>query len=84
MIREIEENALSDVVEFVKETISICNVNNKTPLFTQKSLTDMYNERIILHGASDEFAKRTQCIRLREKIMTRVPGLCSAMEGRKQ
>ena len=37
MLRRTEESALSDVVEFLKNTISIGYDSNKTPVFTQKT-----------------------------------------------
>ena len=66
----------------MKETVPICHESNSAPIFTQKSLTDIYNEKQVHHGASKEFTKKTHCTHLREKIMMEVPGLCDARDGR--
>ena len=47
MLREIEEEALADVVEYVKDTISLCYESNKVPVFTQK-----FSNRIIQRETS--------------------------------
>lgn len=78
----IKCKALSDVVNHVKDTVRVCHEINSTPVFTQKSLTDIYNEKLILHGAGEEFTTKTHCTHLREKIMMEVPGLCDAKDGR--
>ena len=74
ILRAIERKALSDVVNYVKDTIRTCHEINSTPVFTQTSLTDMYNEKLIFHGAAEEFTKKTHCTHLREKIITKYLG----------
>ena len=66
----------------MKETVRTCHESNSAPIFTQKSLTDIYNEKQVHHGASKEFTKKTHCTHLREKIMMEVPGRCDARDGR--
>ena len=57
-------------------------------LCSQKSLTDLYKERIVFHGTlvdsidAEGFAKKFQYTHLREQIMDEVPGLCVAKSGR--
>ena len=56
--------------------------------FTQKSITDMYNNRRIYDGSQynsvnvTAFATNTHVNRLQEKILDKVPGLSVAMEER--
>ena len=67
LLIEIEGKALKDVVDYVMETITACHEGNETPVFTQKTLTDLYKERIIYHGMSVEsvdaeaFSKVAHC-----------------------
>ena len=42
----------------------------------------MYNNQLIMHGASPELTKNTHCTRLKEKILDRIPGLCETKKGR--
>ena len=83
LLRKIAENALDDVVEYIKDTITLCHEGNTTSVFMQKSSTDMYNQHLMFYGASEEFTEKTQCTRIREKIMVRVPGQCKANDGQK-
>ena len=61
---------------------------NETPVFTQKSLTDLYKERIIYHGMwvesvdAEAFSEVAHCTHLRNAIMDKVPSLCVAKSGR--
>ena len=88
LLREIEGKALKDVVDYVKDTITACHEGNGTPVLTQKSLTDLYKERIIYHGMSVEsvdalaFSEVAHCTHLRNAIMDNVPGICVAKSGR--
>ena len=82
-LRNIENKALKDVVDYVKEKIVLCIECESTPVFTQKSLTDFYNARLICHGADKEFTRRSHRTRLRERIMEKVPGLRYSKDGRK-
>lgn len=56
--------------------------------FTQKSITDMYNNRRIYDGSQynsvnvTAFATNTHVNRLQEKILDKVPDLSVAMEER--
>ena len=52
ILKTIERKALSDVVIYVKETVRTCHESNSAPIFTQKSLTDIYNKKQVHHGAS--------------------------------
>ena len=82
LLRDIEQKALGDVVEYIKDQITVCIELESTPVFTQKSLSDMYNSRLVHHGADEEFTKRTHCTHLRERIMEAVPGLRESKDGR--
>ena len=57
ILKVIESKELSDVVDFVKGTVWNCHETNSTLIFTQKSLTDLYNKKLIYHGADEEFTK---------------------------
>ena len=41
ILRAIERKAISDVVNYVKDTVRTCHEINSTPVFTQTLLTDM-------------------------------------------
>ena len=58
VLRDIEEAALADVVSFIKNAISICYESKSVPVFTQLSLTNLYNEKLLFHGASIEHTKK--------------------------
>ena len=80
--------ALKDVIDYVKDTISLSYVIGTVPVFTQMSLTYMYRERIVHHGHayksidSQSFAEAAHDTRLREKVVNKIPGLCVAKSGR--
>ena len=61
LLREIERKALKDVVNYVKDQVTLCFETNSTPVFTQKSISDLYNARLIHFGADETFTKRTHC-----------------------
>ena len=80
--------ALKDVIDYVKDTISLSYEIGTVPVFTQTSLTYMYRERIVHHGDAYKsvnaqlFAEAAQATRLREKILNNIPVLCVAKKGR--
>ena len=80
--------ALKDVINYVKDTISLSYEIGTVPVFTQTSLMYMYRERIIHHGHayesfnSQSFAESAHATRLREKVLYKIPGLCVAKSGR--
>ena len=41
-LREMESNALEDVVKYVKNIIKASQLDGSTPVFQQKSLADLY------------------------------------------
>ena len=82
ILKTIERKAHSDIVNYEKETMRSCHESNSAPIFTQKSLADIYSAKLVYHGASKEFTKKTHCTHLRKKIMMEVPGLCDARDGR--
>ena len=46
--------SLKDVVEYIKKAVDITYEGNSIPVFTQKSVTEMYNERLIHHGCQKD------------------------------
>ena len=86
-LREIEIKALEDVVKYVKDTIKASQLDGSTPVFQQKSLADLYKDRIVCHGKlidsidAEGFAKTVHSTHLREKIMDKVPGLSIAKKS---
>ena len=88
LLSSIEDLALSDVVEYIQDTIALSYDDNTVPVFTQKSLTDFYKSRIIHHGSlydsidSLAFSQTAHATRLQEKILEKVPGLCVAKRSR--
>ena len=61
LLREIERKALKDVVHYVKDQVTLCFEPNSTPVFTQKSISNLYNARLIHFGVDETFTKRTHC-----------------------
>ena len=80
--------ALKVVVEYIRDAIAITYQDNSIPVFTQKSITDMYNDRLIRHGSLydsiDAVALLETPIQLEcgKKIQEKIPGLCVAKKGR--
>ena len=80
--------ALKDVVEYIRNAIAITYEDNSIPVFTQKSITDMYNDRLIHHGSRHDaidavaFARNTHATRVQEKIQEKILSLCVAKKGR--
>ena len=78
---------LKDVVEYIRDAIAITYEDNSIPAFTQKSITDLYNDRLIHHGSRYDlidavaFARNTHATRVREKIQEKIPGLCVAKKA---
>ena len=66
--------ALKDVVKFIRDAIATAYEDNTISAFTQKSITDMYNDRLIHHGSRCDsndvvaFSRNTHAARVREKI----------------
>ena len=50
LLREIERKVLKDVVNYVKDQVTLCFETNSTPVFTQKSISDLYNACLIHFG----------------------------------
>ena len=79
---------LKDVVEYIRDAIAITYENNSIPVFIQKSITDMYNDRLIHHGSQYDsidaaaFARNTHAIQEREKVQEKIPGHCVEKKGR--
>ena len=80
--------ALKDVVEYIRDAIAITYEDNSTPVFTQKSITDIYNDRLIHHGSWYNsidvvaFGQNTNTTQVWEKIQEKILGLCVAKKGR--
>ena len=78
--------ALKDVVEYIRDAIAITYEDKSIPVFTQKSITDMYNDRLIHHGSQYDsieavpFARNTHATRVQEKIQAKLPALFVAKE----
>ena len=76
--------ALKDVIDYIKDTISLSYEIGIVPVFTQTSLTYVYREGIVHHGDAYKsvnaqlFAEAAQATRLREKILNNIPVLCVA------
>ena len=83
LLRDVERKALKDVVDYIKEKVIICIESECTPVFTQKSLSDLYKQRLICHGAGEDFAKKSHATRLRENVMQKIPGFRESRDGRK-
>ena len=49
ILRKIEESALTDVVCYIKNTISVCYESELTPVFTQQSLTSLMVQLMNTH-----------------------------------
>ena len=81
--------ALKDVVEYIRDAITITYEDKSIPVFTQKSITDMYNDRLIHHGSQYDsievvpFARNTHATQVQEKIQAKLPALFVAKKGRK-
>ena len=79
---------LKDIVEYIRDAIAITYEDNSIPVFTKKSITDMYNNRLIHYGfwydSIDEvaFAQNTHVTRVRQEIHEKILGLCVAKKGR--
>ena len=79
---------LKDVVEYIRDAIAITYENKSIPVFTEKSITDLYNDRLMYHGSQynsiDAVASawNTRATRMREKIQEKIPGFCIAKKGR--
>ena len=75
LFSQIEDLAFADIVQYIKETISNDQEDDIVPVFTQKSLTDLYKKRIKHHGIkydnidAESFAENTHATRLREKVL---------------
>ena len=73
--------ALKDVVEYIKDAITISYQDDSAPVFTQKSIKDMYNNRVICHSSQYDlidpaaFDTNTHMTWLQEKILDKLPGL---------
>ena len=76
-----------NVIDYIKDTISLSYEIGTVPVFTQTSLTYMYRERIVHHGDAYKsvnaqlFAEAAQATRLREKILNNITVLCVAKKG---
>ena len=68
-ISTIEGVALSEVVEWIKDSMTSSYKNNIVPVFQQKDIVEMYNNQLIMNGASPELAKSTHFTRLKPKIL---------------
>ena len=42
------------MVEYIRKAVEITYEGNSMPVFTQKSVTEMYNERLIHHGCQND------------------------------
>ena len=68
---------MKDVVEYIKVVIIINYEDDSVPVFTQKSITDMYDNRFIYHGSQYDsidaaaFARNSHVTWLREKYWIR-------------
>ena len=47
----ILDMTLKDVVEYIRDAIAITYENKSIPVFTEKSITDLYNDRLMYHGS---------------------------------
>ena len=80
--------ALKDVVEYIRDAIAITYKNNSVPVFIQKSITDVFNDRLIHHGSQYDsidavaFARNTHATQEREKVQEKIPGHCVEKKGR--
>ena len=75
--------ALKDVVEYIRDAIAIIYVDNSIPVFTQKPVTDMNNDRLLQHSPrydSTNAVALTQNTHATqgEKIQEKIPSLCVA------
>ena len=67
-----------DVIDYVKDTISLSYEIGTVPVFTQTPLTYVYKERIVHHGHAyksidaQSFAEAPHATRLREKILNKI------------
>ena len=80
--------ALKDVVEYIRDAIAITYENKSIPVFTEKSITYLYNDRLMYHGSqynsidAAASAWNTHATWMREKIQEKIPGFCIAKKGR--
>ena len=76
-LRRIEGAALSDVIHYVKDSIASMYETDPDvePVFKQSELYQIYKNRLVAHGASVEFAKKSQCTRMSDDIIEIIPGL---------
>ena len=80
--------ALKDVIDYVKDTISLSYEIGTVPVFTQTSLAYIYRELIVHHRHAYEsidaqsFAEAAHATRLRKKILNKIPDLCVSKSGR--
>ena len=74
-VQMLEGIALSEVVEFVEESILVSD-KDTTPVFKLKDLTELYQNRLRMYGA-EEAANSVHATRLKNKILENVPGLCA-------
>ena len=80
--------ALKDVAEYIRDAIAITYENKSIPVFTEKSITYLYNNRLMYHGSqynsidAAASAWNTHATWMREKIQEKIPGFCIAKKGR--
>ena len=79
-VQMLEGIALSEVVEFVEESILVSD-KDTTPVFKLKDLTELYQNRLRMYGA-EEAANSVHATRLKNKILENVPGLCATRSGK--
>ena len=71
---------MKDAVEYIKDAIPISFEDDSAPVSTQKSIKDMYNNRVIYNSSQYDlieavaFDTNTHVTWLREKILDKVPG----------
>ena len=73
--------ALSEVINFVEECI-LSSDQETVPVFQLQQLKDMYQKRLIVHGASVDIAERVHVTRLKNVILENVPGMCATKSGK--
>ena len=74
---DVEINALSETIHWLKDSIATCLSDGKVPVYTQKDIVNTYKSNLLDYGASKEIIKAVHCTRLTDKILASVPGIIS-------
>ena len=67
---------MSEVIQHVRDSVvAVYEADpNSEPVFKRSELYQMFQSRLIAHGASHEFAQKAQCTRMSDEIIESIPG----------